>query len=53
MEKKIATLELTEDAEGDEISMLLDDRIERSGSHRVESNDDGTYDVFAVYEEAA
>jgi hypothetical protein len=53
MEKKIATLELTENAESDEIAMLLEDRIGRTGSHRAESNDDGTYDVFAVYEEAA
>lgn len=44
--KHVATLTLTEEPDSDEIAMLLDDTIERSGTFHAESNEDGSYDLY-------
>ena len=43
--KHVATLELTDKPDSDEIAFLIDDTIDRKYID-VESNQDGTYDIF-------
>jgi hypothetical protein len=44
--KKIATLELTEEAEAGDIAFLIEDRLEKHGDIDCVSNEDGSYGVF-------
>lgn len=43
--KHVATLELTEEPDSDEIAFLIDDTIDRKFVD-VESNLDGTYEIY-------
>lgn len=43
--KQIATLELTENANCDDIAHLLDDTVEKSPLLSTTSNEDGSYDI--------
>jgi len=45
--RKIGFLELTEEPDSDEIAFLIDDRIDKHPI-TVESNQDGTYDIFLL-----
>jgi hypothetical protein len=44
----IATLEITRYANCDDIAFLIEDRIEKEGDLKAESNQDGTYDISRI-----
>mgnify|MGYP000327277984 CR=1 FL=1 len=45
---KVGTLELADDAEYGDIQSMVE-AIAKSPGLKIESNEDGTYDIFATY----